>query len=772
MNGWSTQQLTEFLGALGAARHRSTALRIATERMAESVEAEVAAVLVGRKVVAQVGFPAGKLPKGLARRLIDGEDPIVLPGLGSCRIVRGGLEAGDEAWVAVARATEEGFSPEERALLRGMARILNLTLRNMGLLERERSARRAIQHHAAEIRERQRLLEALSAVQRMIVDRAPQQQILDRLVHDVGRFVGDPIVGLRLLEPDGDLHVVASWGLDKKTFEEISRSAVGVGAGGMAMAEDRLVVIEDYALHPQAHPAFQERGLQTAAAAPIRQEGKPIGSLVVASNHRSRKYQAAQLEALSAFAEHASLAITDAARTGQMLYLAMHDALTGLPNRTIFIDRLEHRLRRGRRREPPAGVLFIDIDNLKRVNDTLGHPAGDAVLVEAGRRLSAAVDAADTVARLSGDEFTVLLEEVGGEGAALAVGERLLAALRQPLFIADRWLTLTASIGIRIARSGIDRADDVLRGADLAMYEAKARKGGVVSLFRPEMDSRAARRLELESDLRAAIDAGSFRVLYQPIVSLDDGGIRGLEALVRWDRGGLALVSPLEFIPLAEETGLIVELGAWVLEEACRTVVAIERETGQSLRLSVNLSARQLLEPNLEALVIAALGSAGLPASRLTLEITESVLLTDTMATVERLDAVRKLGVRVAIDDFGTGYSSLGYLRRLPLDAVKIDRTFIEHLTDDPRQAALVRAIVELCRSLDLEIVAEGVETPAQARRLLELGCELAQGYHLGRPMTSHAVTSLLRRHTGRQRARRNAHSRTRPNLRALAPPA
>ena len=735
MHGWSTQQLTEFLAAIGAANNRAAAIRLTTERAAESVEAEVAAVVISGKIADQIGFPAGAVPPGLAGTIVLDGQSVEVGGLGTCRTLCVALEGEKDAWLAVARVGDDTFRAEERALLRGMARILSMTLRNLALLTRERAARLATQRQAAEIRQRQKLLEALSGVQRMIVAREPQQAILDRLVTDVGQFVGDPIVGLRLAHPDGVLRIVASQGLDFNTLDEISRAPVGLGAGAMALAEDRLVVIDDYARHPAAVPTFVRLGLTTAAAAPVHAEGgRAIGSLMVASRRRGRRYRADQLEALAAFAEHASLAVTDSARTSQMIHLAMHDALTGLPNRALFIDRLDHRLRE-KRRKSAAAVLFIDIDDLKRVNDTLGHSAGDEILIETGRRLASTVRAADTVARLGGDEFTVLLDSVSGPREANAVAERLLDAFDHPMSIAGRSLTLRVSVGVRLARARTDRTEDVLRGADLAMYEAKARNGGVVAMFRPELDDRAVRRLELQEDLRAAIAKGEFRLLYQPIVSLYDGTTGGVEALIRWERPGVGLVSPVEFISVAEETGLIIEMGAWVLGEACRTVVAFDDRCPQPLGVSVNLSARQLMEDSLLGSVASALSSSRLAPERLTLEITESVLLADALATVERLEALRRLGVKVAIDDFGTGYSSLGYLRRLPLDAVKIDRTFIERLSDDPRQAALVRSIVELCRSLELETVAEGVETEAQARRLLELGCEMAQGFHLGRPM-------------------------------------
>jgi diguanylate cyclase (GGDEF)-like protein len=745
--GWSTQQLTEFLAAIGMATSRRAAMRLAVERVAEAVEAEVVAILIRGRVAAQVGFPPEGAPRGLLQRIAAGEDPVEIEGLGLCRTAAGRLgDDGDDMRVVVARAGDGPLSGEERALLRGMARVLSLSLGNLRLLQRERAARRASQRQAAEIGERQRLLEELSIVQRMIADRAPLAQILDVIVASIARLVGDELVGLRLLDPEmsGVLRMVASHGIPLDTYQEVVNGAVGAGAGGLALEEDRVVVIEDYLVHASALPALTKLGVRSAAAAPVRQDGRPVGSLVVASTAAGRRYRDTERAALVAFAEHASLAVTDAGRTRQMLHSALHDALTGLPNRALFSDRLDQRLVGGRRVRPPTAVLFLDVDALKRINDSLGHLVGDEVLVETARRLSATVRTEDTVARLAGDEFTILLDEIAGETEALAVADRLLEAVRQPIAAGGRRLSLTASIGVRLARATVDHAADVMRGADLAMYEAKARGGGAAALFHPDLDQRAVRRLELEGELRAAMELGELRVLYQPIVALPSGRMEGVEALVRWDRGDRGLVSPAEFIPLAEETGLIVELGAWVLGEACRTVVGLDRDTGVALSLSVNLSARQLLEPGLEATVAAALSGSGLRAGRLTLEITESVLMADTTATIARLASLRGLGVRVAIDDFGTGYSSLGYLRRLPLDAVKIDRSFIEDVTEGTRQAALVHAIVELCRTLELDTVAEGVETNEQAMRLTELGCELAQGFHFGRPMPARGIARRL----------------------------
>lgn len=743
MYGWSTQQLTEFLAAASAARSRSALLQLTVERGAEAVEAEVAAVLVGRRVAAQVGFPRARVPRAWLGQLSVTADDIDIPGLGPGQVAAGRVEGEPDTWFVVARLGAHPFRSEERALLRGMARILSLSLHNLVLLSEERRARRASQRQAREILRRQRLLEALGGVQRMIVARASQQEILERLVAETHTFVGDPIVGARLLEADGSLRIVAAHGLDRATLEAVVHHEVGTGASGMAVAEDRLVVIEGYPEHPAAVAALAANGLQAAAAAPIRREGQPVGSLVVASDRPGRRYRPDELQALTAFAEHASLALTDAARTRQMLHSAVHDGLTGLPNRTLFLDRLEQRLVTGRRAQPATAVLFMDLDGLKRVNDTLGHAAGDRVLIEVARRLTGSVRDEDTVARLSGDEFTVLLDAVESEGAAVAAAERLLVALRAPFMIEGRPVSLSASIGLRLARPGRDHADEALRCADLAMYEAKARGGGGVAAFHAGLDARAARRFELEADLRRGLERSEFRLVYQPIVGLPDGRVRGVEALLRWDRGIGELVPPAEFIPLAEESGIIVELGAWVLAEACRAALRLDPRP-DGLGVSVNLSARQLLDASLDATVEEVLAESGLPPERLTLEITESVFLADAATTIERVDALRRRGVRVAIDDFGTGYSSLSYLRRLPLDAVKIDRAFIEHLADDTRQRALARAIVELCRSLALETVAEGIETRAQARCLVELGCERAQGYLFGRPVAERDIAARL----------------------------
>jgi len=536
---------------------------------------------------------------------------------------------------------------------------------------------------------------------------------------------------------------VASHGIPLDTYRAVEKGAVGAGAGGMALEEDRLVVIEDYRDHSSALPGLTKLGVRSAAAAPIRQDGKPVGSLMVASIVAGRRYRDTERAALIAFAEHASLAVSDAGRTRQMLHSALHDALTGLPNRLLFSDRLDQRLVGGRRTRPPTAVLFLDVDALKRINDSLGHLVGDEVLVETARRLSATVRTEDTVARLAGDEFTVLLDEITGESEALAVAGRLLEAVRQPIAAGGRRLSLTASIGVRLARAGVDRAADVMRGADLAMYEAKARGGGAVALFHRDLDQRAVRRLELEGELRAAMEVGEFRVLYQPIHCLGSGRPVGAEALVRWEHPDRGLIGPGEFIALAEETGLFVSIGTQVLREACRQARTWEEED-RRLAIKVNLSARQFIHPNLAGVVAEILAETGIDPALVYLEITETVLMEDVESTSGALTELKSLGVSLTVDDFGTGYSSLAYLKRFPVDELKIDRDFVAGLLTDQEDSAIVAAIINLAHTLGVVAVAEGVETAEQVQRLRELGCDLGQGYHFGRPLPAEDLTSRL----------------------------
>ena len=410
---------------------------------------------------------------------------------------------------------------------------------------------------------------------------------------------------------------------------------------------------------------------------------------------------------------------------------ALHDSLTGLANRTLCRDRILHALAVAEREESNAAVLFVDIDNFKRVNDMFGHAAGDELLIALAERMVAAVRPADTVARLGGDEFVVVCESVD-ERTALALGWRVAAAVQEPIMVAGSEHQLAASIGIALG-SGAGSDPDVLIGhADAAAYRAKERGTGRVELFDEGLRRRAAERLRTESDLEGALERAELELVFQPIVSLeDDNRPVAHEALLRWQRVGPA-IGPAEFIPVAEESGLIIPIGSWVLEHACRSGAKLVAETGGWI--SVNLSARQVAQPDLLEIVAGALRAGGLAPDALSLELTETVLLGVTPAIVSNLERLHNLGVRLVLDDFGTGYSSFQHLKDFPIDTIKIDRSFVANLGRSSQDAAIVASVVSMASALGLGVVAEGVENETQARLLRELRCPMAQGYFFGAP--------------------------------------
>lgn len=431
-------------------------------------------------------------------------------------------------------------------------------------------------------------------------------------------------------------------------------------------------------------------------------------------------------------------------------FLAHHDALTGLPNRSLLRERLGHALSTRRRGAQALGLLFIDLDRFKTVNDTLGHPAGDELLSEAGRRMSSVLRESDTLARIGGDEFVLLLEAPAGAEDAARVARKLLKVMSAPAEIAGHALVVTASIGISLYPNDGEDPDILIRHADRAMYEAKQQGRNNFQFFAPAMTAGAFERLVMENALRVAVERDELLLHYQPQLDLASGDLRGVEALVRWQHPELGLVPPGRFIVLAEEIGVIADIGSWVLDAVCKQLAAWDAAELRVPRASVNLSVKEIEDERLVARLFQTLKRHGLAASRLELEVTESMLMRDAERSCAVLTQLKTLGAAIAVDDFGTGYSSLAYLKRLPLDRLKIDQSFVRDIGCDRNEEAIVRAVVALARSLGLETVAEGVEETHQAAFLEREGCHLAQGYLYAPPLSASELRDWLGRRYGK----------------------
>ena len=522
-------------------------------------------------------------------------------------------------------------------------------------------------------------------------------QMVELTGHPVEAFLADPDLYPRLIHPDDKAKVL---GLDVE----------GHASGEPIEQEYRII-------HADGHVIW------------VREEAR----LVPAAN------------ADTILAHGFLVDITDRKALEQQLgRLAFQDPLTGLANRALFADRLAQALARSARSGVYPAVLFLDLDEFKTVNDSLGHAAGDTLLQVVGERLHGAIRPSDCVARLGGDEFAVLLDDVTAD-VAIATATRLIHLLRSPIEIEGRQMTGRGSIGIAVAGKDTASPNDLLRDADAAMYRAKALRRGNWVLFQPEMHVEALARFDLEADLRTAIETDSLTVAYQPIYSFATGHPGAVEALARWDHPTRGPISPLVFIAIAEDADLIVDVGRMVLGKACRQVVAWRRDgtVADDFVLGVNVSAKQLTG-ELPATVAEILAESGFPAENLVIEVTESAVMHDALGAIAVLAELRETGVKVAVDDFGTGYSSLGYLQRLPIDIIKIDRAFVVGV-EKPFEAALIKAVIQIADALSLRTVAEGVETEAQAEALAELGCEDGQGYLFGTPQPAETMSLVAR---------------------------
>jgi diguanylate cyclase (GGDEF)-like protein len=607
--------------------------------------------------------------------------------------------------------------------------------------------------HAAEnarlleaLRDRQVMLERLATIQRAIVGQKPLHDIFDQVVGSACELIGDRAGIMRMRDADGSERstIVSSAGLSSE-FLAARRRTHDPGLGARAMQEGRMVVVDKSTdpLVQKVPGVWRNEGLHAGMAAPVLQGATVVGSVVVASEDPNRCYSARDQQSLLALAEHASLALNHARALDDVAHEAFHDSLTGMPNRALFLDRLSFAVGRARRSGNPVGVLFIDIDDFKTINDSLGHRAGDELLQAVAARLEACLRPSDTIARLGGDEFAVLIEEIDDTADAATAASRVLESLADPIAIEGREVYVGASVGIA---AGPEDAETLLRDADLAMYRAKAEGKGRYRAYAPHMHADIVERMELEVDLKRAIEANELELYYQPIFELKGGAIAGLEALVRWNHPTRGRLLPNSFIPLAEASGRVSDLGRWVLAAACHQAALWRARypATEGIKVGVNLSATELRNDDIVDQVAEALRIAQLDPRGLTLEITETALLVDLVAAARRLGELKALGVEFAVDDFGVGHSSLRYLKQLPLDNLKIAKPFVDEIGKPEAEPPILRAILDLADVFDLKAVAEGIEEPEQASRLVELGCALGQGHHLALPLTAHAADDLI----------------------------
>ena len=600
-------------------------------------------------------------------------------------------------------------------------------------------------------RDAERRLETLNALSRHGLAGDDLQALYEEAVKAVAADLDVEYCAIYRTEPEQRaLHMVAAVGWSQASAEGRVLAVSADTHAGHAVLGDRPVVIGDLREDPRfaaGAGVLRDAGILSGASTPIRRRDGHYGALSVHSR-RPRRYAAEEVSFLESVSGVLGAAADRAAAEDRIRQHAMYDALTGLPNRLLFDDRLSRALAAARRHRRTVALLFVDLDNFKSINDSLGHGRGDEVLRAVADRLAAQTRPEDTLARLGGDEFAVLLAQIASPGDAARVARRMLDELEAPLEGGDgRPLVVAASIGIAIAEPGGAASAEVLeRNADLAMYAAKGAGRAQVRFFEPSMHEDALRALELTADLRTALERGEFTVNYQPVVALVDERVTGLEALVRWNHPVHGLLAPGAFVSLAEDSGLIGAIGGFVLREATGQLSRwrAEGRVDEAFSVGVNVSAAQLGEPGFVAEVVAALTRAGLPAANLIIEITESVLVRGD-GVLARLRALHDLGVRLAVDDFGTGYSSLGYLHGFPFDILKIDRSFIAHLGGARGSDQLVRGIVSLAQCLALATVAEGVEHAAQARALRAMGVARCQGYLFSRPDSVAGIEVWLR---------------------------
>jgi diguanylate cyclase (GGDEF)-like protein len=597
------------------------------------------------------------------------------------------------------------------------------------------------------------ILAAQSHVLELVASRAPLSETLTTLSLLVEELLDDVVCTVMIADYErGLLFILAAPHLPPEVVDHLAAGmeiAEGSAACGTAVFRGETVVVDDMSTHPSFEawrPLALAHGLLAIWSTPIfGSEARPLGTFAM-YYHERRSPTPADLATLSTFGALAGAAIEQERAQDRLAHQALHDHLTGLPNRFLLLDRISHAVEQLERLNTMVALLFCDLDRFKLINDSLGHEQGDRVLQVIADRLQGLMRPGDTAARFGGDEFVVLCEQIESQHDLLEIASRVQEVLQEPIMIGGSEVFLTCSIGVAVAASSDSDAEALLRDADAAMYRAKTSGEGRFELFDAEMRRNAVRRLEIENALHRAISRREIEVHYQPIVSLQNGTIYGLEALARWRHPQRGLLPPAEFIGIAEETGLITQIGETVLLSACRQLRRWQAQIPRlrALTMWVNLSTRQLVKPGLVEMVKATLAETGIQPGRLCLEVTETITMDDTGGPVEVLAALDRLGLRIAIDDFGTGYSSLSYLKRLHAHYLKLDQSFVEGLGVNSEDTAIVHAIHGLAKALGLGVVVEGVERPEQVDLVRDLGSDLAQGWAFSPAQPAADVTAML----------------------------
>ncbi len=598
----------------------------------------------------------------------------------------------------------------------------------------------------AELEQRAAQQSAVARLGEHALEGATPADLMHEAVTAVAQILDVELAAVFEVQEPGWLLLHATKGWPEWMTGSVHRDPGTRSAIGSAILSGQPVVISEWEreTHFTRSPALVEINARSGVSVPIEGRDGRFGALTLQSR-QPRHFKAGDVAFVQALANVLADALQRQATEDDIRHRALHDPLTGLPNRVLFLDRIEQALARVRRRGSLAAVLFLDLDHFKLINDTMGHHLGDELLAAAAPRIQQTVRASDTVARFGGDEFAVLLDEIKNEREAIETAERIGQMFTVPFVLAGNEHFVTASIGIAFAQ-GHETASELIRDADAAMYRSKDQGRARYELFDEVMRARAVSRLRVENDLRRALDRGELLLHYQPIVSLPEREIVGAEALLRWSHPEGGLIPTREFIEVAEENGMIEPIGRWVLEHACAQAARWNRgrTDGSPVSVSVNLSPVQVVKPTFPELIAGVLEQTGLDPSLLYLEITETVMLREDQALMEVLTALKKLGARLMLDDFGTGYSSLAYLTHLPLDGLKVDRSFVDGLGTEGRDTAVAEAIIAMSKALGLQVVGEGVETGVQAAQLERIGCEMAQGFWFSRPVSAEEITGMI----------------------------